>query len=111
VCQIARAHYFMIWFPTVMFVSLWLIREKHSRLAMLFAVVPVVLVVTHYFFLHTVGAMGALGLGTATWYSAVCLTVIWICSTKTRESDTVWHASADHSVCEPAIGAVNRKAA
>jgi hypothetical protein len=27
VCQIARAHYFMIWFPMVMFACLWLISK------------------------------------------------------------------------------------
>jgi hypothetical protein len=111
VCQIARAHYFMIWFPVVMFAGLWLMRENHPRLAALYALTPGILVTAHYAFLHIVGAIGLLGLGTALWYFAVCLTVIWICPAETSESNIFLHTGADYSFCDLAIGEVNRKAA
>jgi hypothetical protein len=111
VCQIARAHYFMIWFPVVMFTCLWLIREKRPRLAVVFAVVPGTLVTAHYVFLHSAGAIGLLGLGTALWYSAVCLTVLWLCRTKVDDFNICFHTATDDSFCGSANIEIRRKAA
>jgi hypothetical protein len=76
VCQIARAHYFMIWFPVVMFVCQWLLRANHPRWAALYAFSPGILVFTHYVFLHSAGATGLLGLGTALWFTTACFTLL-----------------------------------
>ncbi len=86
VCQIARAHYFMIWFPAVTFFCLWLTRENHPRWAAFFAIVPGILVVTHYAFLHVAGAIGLLGLGTTLWFTMACLALIWQNSADNRAS-------------------------
>jgi hypothetical protein len=82
VCQIGRGHYFVIWFPVVIYTCMWLIRENYSRLAVIYAVVPGLLVVAHYVFLRSAGAIGLLGLGTALWYSVTCVTLLWIRSTE-----------------------------
>ena len=111
VCQIARAHYFMIWFPVILFVSLWLIRERHPRLATLYAVVPGILVMAHYVFLHSVGAIGLLGLGTAVWYSAVCLTILWLSPAETSESTFSSHTVSDYNFRGSTKSEINRKAA
>jgi hypothetical protein len=111
VCQIARAHYFMIWFPAVMFTCLWLIRENRPRLAALYAVVPGILITVHYLFLHSAGAIGLLGLGTALWYSDVCLTVLWVYRKETSESNICLHTAADYSSCGSANDEIRREAA
>jgi hypothetical protein len=111
VCQIARAHYFMIWFPAIIFTCLWLIRENRPRLAALYAVVPGFLVTAHYVFLHSAGAIGLLGLGTALWYSAVCLTVLWLCRTKESVFNICFHTAADGTFCGSANDEIRRKAA
>jgi hypothetical protein len=76
VCQIARGHYFVIWLPTVMFTSTWLIRQGRPRSAAWHAIVPAALVIIHYLFLRQAGAVGLLGLGTAAWYTSACLAVL-----------------------------------
>jgi hypothetical protein len=111
VCQIARAHYFMTWFPVILFASMWLIRESHPRLAALYAVVPGILVTAHYVFLHSVGAIGLLGLGTAVWYSAVCLTILWLCPTEMSEATISLHAASDCNFRGSTKSEINRHAA
>jgi hypothetical protein len=111
VCQIARAHYFMIWLPAVIFACLWLIRENRPRLAALYAVVPGILVTAHYLFLHSAGAMGLLGLGTALWYSAVCLTVLWLCPTESSGVNVCLHTAPDYRFCSSANDPIQREAA
>jgi hypothetical protein len=76
VCQIARGHYFVIWLPTVMFTSVWLVRQNRPRSAAWHAIVPAMLVIMHYMFLRTAGSIGLLGLGTAAWYTSACVTVL-----------------------------------
>jgi Glycosyltransferase family 87 len=76
VCQIARGHYFVIWLPTVMFTSVWLVRQNRPRSAAWHAIIPAVLVITHYVFLGSAGSIGLLGLGTAAWYMSACVTVL-----------------------------------
>jgi Glycosyltransferase family 87 len=76
ICQVARGHYFVIWLPTIMFASSYLIRQQRPRAAAWLAIVPVVLVVTHYAFLDWAGRVGILGLGTAGWYVSICLLLL-----------------------------------
>jgi Glycosyltransferase family 87 len=76
VCQIARGHYFVIWLPAVMFTSAWLVRQHRPRSAAWHAIAPGALVLVHYLFLRQAGALGLLGIGTAAWYTSVCLTVL-----------------------------------
>ena len=76
ICQIARAHYFMVWFPAIMFVCSRLMQDRHLKWAAVFAGVPVILVVTHYAFLHAAGSVGVLGIGTAMWYTAACFAIL-----------------------------------
>ena len=87
VCQIARcAHYFMIWFPVIVFTCLWLIRKDRPRWAVFYATLPGFLTIGHYVFLHSLGAKGLLGLGTALWFTSVCLTLLTLSSTETDSS-------------------------
>jgi hypothetical protein len=76
VCQIARGHYFVIWLPTVMFTSTWLLRQSRPRLAAWHAITPAALVLVHYLFLGWAGNIGLLGLGTAAWYISACVTLL-----------------------------------
>jgi hypothetical protein len=76
VCQIARGHYFVIWLPTVMFTSTWLLRRGRPQLAAWHAIVPATLVFVHYLFLSSAGNIGLLGLGTAAWYTSACIAVL-----------------------------------
>lgn len=76
VCQIARGHYFVIWLPTVMFTSTWLLRRGRPQLAVWHAIAPATLVLVHYLFLGSAGNIGLLGLGTAVWYTSACIAVL-----------------------------------
>jgi hypothetical protein len=78
VCQIARGHYFVIWLPTVLFTSVWLLKQGRPRSAAWHAIVPAALVLIHYLFLSTAGSIGLLGLGTAAWYASACLSVLLV---------------------------------
>jgi hypothetical protein len=55
---------------------MWLIRNRKPRAAAWLAISPVALVLMHYFFMSTAGAIGTLGLGTAVWYVAACSAII-----------------------------------
>ena len=76
VCQIARGHYFVIWLPTILFTCTWLVRHHRPRLAAWHAIVAPLLVLVHYVFLSRAGAIGVLGLGTAVWYTTICITLL-----------------------------------
>ncbi len=78
---IARGHYFMLEWPAVLFVSLWILKHKSPRKAVLCAGIPAALSLLHYTFITfpqifgpiKVGTLflGTLGTGTALWYVAM----------------------------------------
>src|SRR5262249_24342847 len=72
-CQIARAHYFVIWMPTLLFAGVRLLRQKRPRAAVGLTVAPACLVLSHYVFLDQAGRIGLLGLGTAVWLFVISL--------------------------------------
>lgn len=72
VFTIARGHYYMLTLPANVFVSLWLQRSGKSRLSLVMAIAPLVLVLAHYAALNYAGRIGVLGLGTAAWYFTSC---------------------------------------
>jgi len=72
VFTIARGHYYMLLLPANVFVPLWLVRAGKVRIALVMAVAPLVLVLTHYLALSYAGRVGVLGLGTALWYFTTC---------------------------------------
>ncbi|MGA2798212.1 MAG: glycosyltransferase family 87 protein [Thermoguttaceae bacterium] len=67
VSPIARAHYFLLFAPAILYLPLWLDRQNHARAAKIMAVVPIILVDLHYIFLSYAGRVGLLGLGTTAW--------------------------------------------
>jgi hypothetical protein len=80
VSPLAWVHYYLIQFPALLFVPMWLWREGRQRSALVAAVLPVVLVVGHYAWVHGIGDFGVLGLGTAGWFvgsSCVILKTCW----------------------------------
>ncbi len=56
ISPVARAHYYVLVFPAVIFVSLWLLRADRPRAAHWAAIVPATLTVAHYVSIHFVGA-------------------------------------------------------
>jgi hypothetical protein len=74
--RIARAHYFVLLLPAVMFVAAWLWRDGRRRAALAMAIVPAALSVVHYVLLDYAGRVGVLGLGTAVWYATGCTMLI-----------------------------------
>jgi len=68
ISPVARAHYYVLVFPAVIFVSLWLARHGRPRAALCSAIVPAALVIAHYCALHVAGRVGLLGLGTTLWF-------------------------------------------
>ncbi len=81
VSPVARGHYFMLEWPAVLFVSLWLWKNRGSRKALLGAVIPALLSVMHYVFMtfpQMFGPLksgtlllGTLGIGTTLWYAGM----------------------------------------
>jgi len=67
VSPIARAHYFMLFAPAIIYLPLWLDRQNHARAAKIMAVAPIILIDLHYLFLSYAGRVGLLGLGTTAW--------------------------------------------
>jgi len=67
VSPIARAHYFMLYAPAILYVPLWLDRQNRTRAAKIMAVVPILLTGLHYCFLSFTGRIGLLGIGTTAW--------------------------------------------
>jgi hypothetical protein len=64
-------HYYMIELPALLFAPLWLWRRGLSRIALAVATLPALLVWAHYLFIHQVGPIGLLGLGTTLWIFAI----------------------------------------
>ncbi len=76
VSPIARVHYFMLFVPAILYFPLWLDRENHNRTAKIMAVVPIILIDLHYFFLPYAGRVGLLGIGTTVWLVAAFVLVM-----------------------------------
>ena len=70
---IARAHYFVLLLPAVMFTSFWLLQQGRARAAWIAAVLPTAFSVAHYVAINPLGRMGLLGIGIAVWYASFCL--------------------------------------
>ncbi len=77
VFTIGRGHYYVLLLPAVSFAPLWLLREGHRRAAVVAAIVPCVLVITHYALLTTAGRVGLLGIGTTLWYFSTSVALLW----------------------------------
>ncbi len=81
VSPVTRGHYFMLQWPAVLFVSLWVWNHHGSRKALLGAGIPAALSVMHYVFITfpqmfgplQTGTLllGTLGIGTALWYAGM----------------------------------------
>ena len=70
VSPIARVHYFMLVAPAILYLPLWLDRQNQTRAAKIMALIPMMLIIPHYFFLSYAGRVGLLGIGTAAWLLA-----------------------------------------
>lgn len=87
VSPVSRGHYFMLELPAVLFISLWIWKNHSPRKALLCALIPAALSPLHYLFITFpqmfgvlgVGTLflGTLGIGTALWYVAMALMMIW----------------------------------
>src|SRR5204863_2866248 len=73
---VARAHYYVLVSPAVIFVSLWLVRQGRPRAAVCAAIVPAAIVIAHYSAIHIVGRVGLLGLGTTLSYFWATATIV-----------------------------------
>jgi hypothetical protein len=76
ISPVARAHYYVLVFPAVIFVSLWLVRHGRPRAALCSAIVPAALVIAHYAAIHIVGRVGLLGLGATVWFFWATITLV-----------------------------------
>ena len=72
VAPVARGHYYLLWIPGCLFLSLWLWRQHQYRQAWHVAIWPMVLTVLHYGLLDYTGRVGLLGLGTTVWFFLGC---------------------------------------
>jgi hypothetical protein len=72
VSPVARGHYYLLWTPGCLFLSLWLWRQYRHPQAWQVALWPVVLTMLHYALLDYAGRVGLLGLGTTVWYFVGC---------------------------------------
>jgi hypothetical protein len=72
VSPVARGHYYLLWIPGCLFLSLWLWRQHRQAQAWQVALWPVGLTVLHYALLDYTGRVGLLGLGTTAWFFAGC---------------------------------------
>jgi hypothetical protein len=68
ISPVAWTHYFMMTLPATLAVPLWLAMRGRRTLAWTLAVVPVLLVWSHYLAKGWVGPVGLLGLGTDAWF-------------------------------------------
>lgn len=68
VSPVARGHYYLLWIPGCLFLSLWMWRQHQYRQAWHVAIWPIVLTVLHYGLLDYTGRVGLLGLGTTVWF-------------------------------------------
>lgn len=72
VSPVARGHYYLLWIPGCLFLSLWMWRQHQYRQAWHVALWPLVLTVLHYALLDYTGRVGLLGLGTTVWFFLGC---------------------------------------
>ena len=94
VFTIARGHYYVMLLPANVFVPLWLFKVGRPRWAWGVAVVPTVLVLSHYIALQHAGRIGVLGLGTTAWYFSTCGVLLW---PRKREAVAAASVSAERS--------------
>jgi hypothetical protein len=76
ISPIARGHYYVLFLPAVLFLTVWLLRQQRPKAAVAFAVVPAVLVIAHYAAMDFTGHVGVLGLGTTVWFTCAAITVL-----------------------------------
>jgi len=72
VCPVARACYFALFLPAVVFTPLWLAQLGHPRIARLLAFLPAMFVPLYYVLLPLSGRIGLLGLASAAWFFVTC---------------------------------------
>ena len=75
VSPVARAHYFLLLAPAILFVPLWLDRHGRPRAGVVMAAILPVLSILHYALLPYGGRIGLLGFGTAAWLMAAMVLI------------------------------------
>lgn len=73
VSPLTWAHYYTIGLPALLFVPMWFRASGQVRTAKVIAIVPAVLSLLHYLAMPLTGPIGLLGLGTAIWFTTVCV--------------------------------------
>jgi hypothetical protein len=68
ISPLSWVHHYVVWFPAVWLVPLWLWREDRRPLAVGLLIAAGGLVWAHYLFLTTAGRIGLLGLGATVWF-------------------------------------------
>jgi hypothetical protein len=98
--RVARAHYFVLLLPAVIFVGIWLLRAERPKLAACLVVLPGLLTLAHYALTDLVGWIGLLGIGITLWYLAACVTLIRLSSRKRSRvwTDAEWIFDEDGAV-------------
>ncbi len=75
VSPVARAHYFLLLAPAILFVPLWLDRRGRPRAGIVLAAILPVLSILHYALLPYAGRVGLLGFGTTAWLMAAMVLI------------------------------------
>lgn len=73
VSPLSWAHYYTIGLLALLFVPMWFWAEGRVRTAKVVAIVPAGLSLLHYLAMPLTGPLGVLGIGTAIWFTTVCL--------------------------------------
>ncbi len=73
ISPLAWAHYYTIGLLALLFVPMWFWTGGQVRTAKVIAIVPAVLSLLHYLAMPLTGPLGVLGLGTAIWFTTVCV--------------------------------------
>ncbi len=76
IAPVARGHYYMLFLPAVLFLTVWLLRQHRPRTAVCFAVLPAAIVLAHYAAIDYAGRIGLLGLGTALWFTSAAMILL-----------------------------------
>ena len=87
VSPVARNHYFILLAPGALFVPLWLDQIGRRSAAVVFAVVPGVLILLQYVLMPYVGRVGLLGLGTTAWLMAAMVLMTRVEPSGDRQPD------------------------
>jgi hypothetical protein len=104
VCPVARATYFALMLPAVIFSSMWLVQLGRPGIARLLAFVPAASVWLHYLLLPESGRVGLLGMATTAWFVATCAVLDRALLTRARSATCVVvdiPASAERLSAEP----------